>query len=445
MGIAVNETNDVGSIAGRLATDHERNASARFNADAVGISDDLFLCCHSRGQTRSRSPDPGGRDFDGPESSRDILLVVKERDVHADLPGEVLPCEDTLRSESLIERPSVLHTECDDPSPLFVSGRGQDLQSRFLEDFDEMSGKRSNVLPDLVDAERGDDAQSGQCGDLTSAIMHAALQSARIIVQIHAVDIEPFRLARAHPADQRRHSDLEEILAHIEETGSERAPQPFEGRAGEEIDVGLSDVDGNHARRLRGIDDEIGTMRVGDVRQTSQVVAKAMPHGHVADVDGSGVGIHQSAELALGYPTVASPSIAHLDSRTHHPGVDIALVRQFIHHDVAAWGWSDETRRDAEPHTGVLDGGYLAEVCADECRKEVLAIVKTLNEIPTGVPLPPPELNKLLNRRRDAVGAGADIGGAQVHRVVGDVELIANRTAFIDHTGRKFKLPDSSI
>ena len=132
------------------------------------------------------------------------------------------------------------------------------------------------------------------------------------------------------------------------------------------------------------------------------------------------------------HPTVAGRGVANLDFGAQHPGIDIALVRQLVHHHIAARRGRDETRGNAEAHAGILDSGDFAAIGPYEFGKEGFAFLESVfGQLPAGIAPPPPEVHELVDRRRHTAGSGANIGGAQVYPVAGDRKLLAHGTALI--------------
>ena len=228
----MDQADDLSPVARRLATDHERDSFTRFSANAIGVSDDLFTFrCHTYGpisldaEVVLRGTEPGSHLFDGPECPLNILLVVEEGHIHADLAWEILSCEDSQIGQRLVEICGVLNAEGDDAAPLLVAGWSQDLEPHFLEAVEELSGKSSDVMPNGVRSQLVDDAQTGKRCHQTCPVVYATLQSPCIIVKMHAVDIESGRSTSTHPPHQRGRSKLEQILAHVEETGAQGTSQ----------------------------------------------------------------------------------------------------------------------------------------------------------------------------------------------------------------------------
>ncbi|HIC68019.1 MAG TPA: hypothetical protein EYO90_00655 [Candidatus Latescibacteria bacterium] len=67
----------------------------------------------------------------------------------------------------------------------------------------------------------------------------------------------------------------------------------------------------------------------------------------------------------------------------------------------------DETRHDAQAHAGILDGGDLTGVGADEAGEELLAGDEgPVGQSPAGVALPLPGADEVVDRRSHAAGQG---------------------------------------
>ena len=166
--------------------------------------------------------------------------------------------------------------------------------------------------------------------------------------------------------------------------------------------------------------------------QRRQIVAKTMAHSHVTNIDSSRVFVCQAAKLVQRHPTVTGRGVADLDIGAQHPGIDIALVRQLVHHHIAARRGRDETRGNAEAHAGILDGGNFAAIGPYQLCKEGFAFLESVfGQLPASIAPPPPEVHELVDRRRHTAGGGTNIGGAQVHSVVHDRKLPAHGTALI--------------
>ena len=162
-------------------------------------------------------------------------------------------------------------------------------------------------------------------------------------------ELQPVGTQIPHPlmgskSDEPRIEAFVKMGREIHDGDAERPAQPLVGGGDQRVHAERPDVDRDRAGRLRGVDDEQGTVAVRGFREPGHIASPAGAVDHIGDADDGGSGIDR-VDQVVGQRIIAvrfgEPDFGSRVARDARPRVDRAGKLETGADDVAAGGRRD--------------------------------------------------------------------------------------------------------